>query len=277
MVAYMDNDKGFSFLIGGGSQPYMTINVNMVGDIMVYWGSEASRVTWIVDDIDELRQIILDRFDAGDTLKENELFYVELDISAPKNVISALKNMLLGIGVSQCKLVGLRDIVNQPKVPLPPPQAVTQAEVINIAKDGTEIEKATIVSADGQVEFVEISDDVLTKIEEAETEEIFRVVEQQPEFPGGMAKLIEYLQTNIHYPKEAQDKGIQGRVIVQFVVNKDGSICDECVVKPVNSQLDAEAIRVIRSMPNWKPGTQKGKAVRVRFTLPVTFRLTKAK
>ena len=81
------------------------------------------------------------------------------------------------------------------------------------------------------------------------------------------------LQKEMKYPKEAQDKGIQGRVIVQFVVNKDGSICDEHVVRSVDPQLDAEALRVVRSMPNWTPGKQRGQAVRVRFTLPVTFRL----
>ena len=103
--------------------------------------------------------------------------------------------------------------------------------------------------------------------------EIFQVVEEQPMFPGGMQELMKYLQTNIRYPKEAQDKGIQGRVLVQFVVNKDGSICDEHVVKSVDPQLDAEAFRAIRSMPNWIPGKQRGEPVRVRFTLPVTFRL----
>ena len=104
-------------------------------------------------------------------------------------------------------------------------------------------------------------------------DEVFQVVEEQPMFPGGMQELMKYLQKEMKYPKEAQDKGIQGRVIVQFVVNKDGSICDEHVVRSVDPQLDAEALRVVRSMPNWTPGKQRGQAVRVRFTLPVTFRL----
>ena len=107
----------------------------------------------------------------------------------------------------------------------------------------------------------------------AEQGEVFQVVEEQPMFPGGMQELMKFMQTNIRYPKEAQDRGIQGRVIVQFVVNKDGSISEECVVRSVDSQLDAEAIRIIRSMPNWTPGKQRGEPVRVRFTLPVTFRL----
>lgn len=103
--------------------------------------------------------------------------------------------------------------------------------------------------------------------------EIFQVVEEQPMYAGGIQELMKYLQMNIRYPKEAQERGLQGRVIVQFVVNKDGSICDEQVVKSVDPQLDAEAIRIIRSMPNWTPGKQRGEPVRVRFTLPVTFRL----
>lgn len=103
--------------------------------------------------------------------------------------------------------------------------------------------------------------------------EIFQVVEEQPMYAGGMQELMKYLQMNIRYPKEAQERGLQGRVIVQFVVNKDGSICNEQVVKSVDPQLDAEAIRVIRCMPNWIPGKQRGEPVRVRFTLPVTFRL----
>ena len=111
-----------------------------------------------------------------------------------------------------------------------------------------------------------------TKVEEQG--EIFQVVEEQPMFPGGMEELMKFLQTNIRYPKEAQERGLQGRVIVQFVINTDGSICDEHVVRSVDPQLDAEALRVVRSMPNWEPGKQRGETVRVRFTLPVTFRLS---
>lgn len=157
----------------------------------------------------------------------------------------------------------------------PPPQAVTQAEVLNIVEDDAEIEETTIVSAEDQAEFVEITDDVPIVVEEPEKEEeIFQVVEKQPEFPGGMAELMKYLQKNIKYPTVCQEQGIQGRVIVQFVVNSDGSIVDPQVVKPVNPYLDKEALRVVRTMPKWSPGEQRGKKVRVRFTLPVTFRLS---
>jgi len=108
----------------------------------------------------------------------------------------------------------------------------------------------------------------------SEDSEIFQVVEERPQFPGGDAELMKFLQQSIKYPKEAQEQGKQGRVIVQFVVNKDGSITGDSIVRSVDPQLDAEAVRVVRSMPNWTPGKQKGKPVRVRFTLPVTFRLS---
>ena len=99
------------------------------------------------------------------------------------------------------------------------------------------------------------------------------VVEQMPEFPGGMAELMKFLSKNIKYPTIAQENGIQGRVIVQFVVNQDGSIVDPVVMRSVDPYLDKEALRVISSMPKWKPGMQRGKAVRVKYTVPVTFRL----
>ena len=107
-------------------------------------------------------------------------------------------------------------------------------------------------------------------------DEVFQVVEEQPMFPGGMQELMKYLQKEMKYPKEAQDKGIQGRVIVQFVVNKDGSICEANVVKSVDPLLDAEALRVVNAMPHWTPGKQRGELVRVRFTIPVAFHLAEA-
>jgi len=101
----------------------------------------------------------------------------------------------------------------------------------------------------------------------------FDVVEQMPQFPGGPAALMEYLSKNVRYPEEAHKNGIQGRVIVTFVVNKDGSITEACVVKSVDSQIDAEALRVVNSMPNWIPGRQNGEPVRVKYTVPITFKL----
>ncbi|MDD3788907.1 MAG: energy transducer TonB, partial [Petrimonas sp.] len=98
-------------------------------------------------------------------------------------------------------------------------------------------------------------------------------VEDQPLFPGGNAAMMKFLSDNIKYPVIAQENGIQGRVICNFVVERDGSITDVQVVRGVDPSLDKEAIRVIQQMPKWKPGSQRGKPVRVRFTLPVLFRL----
>ena len=101
----------------------------------------------------------------------------------------------------------------------------------------------------------------------------FDVVEQMPQFPGGPAALMEFLSKNVKYPQEAYKNGIQGRVIVTFVVNKDGSISDAKVVKSVDPQLDEEALRVVHSMPNWIPGRQNGEPVNVKYTVPITFKL----
>lgn len=109
--------------------------------------------------------------------------------------------------------------------------------------------------------------------EEEEEELIFTVVEQMPEFPGGKSNLLSFLSQNVKYPSEAQTKGIQGRVTCSFVVNRDGSITDVEVVHSVNTLLDKEAIRVINSMPKWIPGKNKGRFIRVKHTVPITFRL----
>ena len=105
------------------------------------------------------------------------------------------------------------------------------------------------------------------------TTKVYDVVEQMPSFPGGQAALFDFLSKNIHYPVVAEENGIQGRVIVTFVVECDGSITDVRVVKSVDPSLDKEAVRVTKSMPRWNPGKHNGSAVRVKFTVPVTFRL----
>ena len=117
-----------------------------------------------------------------------------------------------------------------------------------------------------------------TKVEVEETEEpqekvIFQVVEEMPEFPGGMSEAMKFLAKNIKYPVAAQQAKIEGRVIVQFVVERDGSISDVHTLRGVNPDLDAEAIRVVSLMPKWKPGKQRGKAVAVKYTMPIMFRL----
>ncbi len=114
-------------------------------------------------------------------------------------------------------------------------------------------------------------------IEVDNAEEVFMVVEKMPEFPGGNAELMKFFTTNLKYPIEAQQQGVQGRVIVQFVVGKEGKLRDFEIKKGVSPDLDAEAIRVCQAMPNWKPGTQRGEAVSVKYTVPISFRLESGK
>ena len=166
-------------------------------------------------------------------------------------------------------------ITEQPEqVTPPPPEAPAIAETLTIVEDDADVEETAIVSSEELNQAVEIKY-VPVAVEEEEPEEqtIFEVVENMPDFPGGQAALMQYLAKNIKYPTIAQENGTQGRVIVQFVVNKDGSIVDAKVVRSVDPYLDKEALRVINTMPKWKPGMQRGKPVRVKFTVPVMFRL----
>ena len=157
----------------------------------------------------------------------------------------------------------------------PPPEAPKVAELLEIVDDKADIEETTtIINEDNQARVDVKYVPVQVVEEEPEEQTIFEVVEQMPEFPnGGMAGLMQYLRKNIKYPTIAQENGTQGRVTVQFVVNKDGSIVDAKVLRGVDPYLDKEAVRVIMGMPKWKPGMQRGKPVRVKYTVPVMFRL----
>jgi TonB family protein len=101
----------------------------------------------------------------------------------------------------------------------------------------------------------------------------YDVVEQMPEFPGGPKALMTYFATHVVYPQDAEEQGLQGRVVVTFIVNEDGSVSDAKVMRSISPSLDAEALRLVDEMPKWEPGVQSGKKVRVKFTVPITFRL----
>ena len=140
--------------------------------------------------------------------------------------------------------------------------------------------KAGTIKVNGQEIKVVEQDDIVTmegeveaSAQESPADDAFDVVEQMPEYPGGPKALMEFLNNNVQYPAEAEKAGIQGRVIATFVVEKDGSISNAKVVKSVDPLLDAEALRVIDAMPNWKPGMQNGKIVRVKYTIPLSFHL----
>ena len=161
--------------------------------------------------------------------------------------------------------------------PPPPPAAPAVAEVLTVVDDDVELADVEIASSEDDASAAQAETYVAPVVEEEEEEEsaqqIFTVVEKQPEFPGGMSELMKFLAKSIKYPVIAQENGIQGRVVCSFVVNRDGSIVDIQVMRGVDPSLDKEAVRVIGTMPKWKPGEQRGKPVRVRFILPVQFRL----
>ncbi|MDX9748091.1 MAG: energy transducer TonB [Paludibacter sp.] len=158
--------------------------------------------------------------------------------------------------------------------PPPPPEVPDVIEILNVVEDDIETAEIEINTEDDKNKQVVIQAPVAAaKVEEEDDQVVFVVVESMPSFPGGDAALFKYLNDNIKYPVIAQESGIQGRVICQFVVNRDGSIVDIEVVRSVDKSLDAEAIRVIKNMPKWTPGKQRGKTVRVKYTLPVNFRL----
>lgn len=158
--------------------------------------------------------------------------------------------------------------------PPPPPPAPEVIEEIEIVEDDKETESIDFSTEDDDKKVQEIIA-VPVQVEEEDPEEnvVFQVVENMPEFPGGRKALMEYLAENIKYPSIAAENNIQGRVVCQFTVWKDGTIKDIVVARGIDPSLDREAIRVVQSMPKWTPGKQRGKAVNCRFTLPILFRL----
>ena len=172
------------------------------------------------------------------------------------------------------------DITRQeetPPPPPPPPPVEQVAEALNVVEDDVEVENTDLLSSEDNQAEAQTQTYVppVVKVEEEKesSQQIFMVVEEMPEFPGGQAALMSFIAKSIKYPVVAQENGIQGRVTCSFVVNKDGSIVDAEVIRGIDPSLDKEALRVINTMPKWKPGKQRGKPVRVKFTVPINFRL----
>jgi protein TonB len=160
--------------------------------------------------------------------------------------------------------------------PPPPPPAPVVVEELNIVEDDVELEQQEILSSEDSQHDAQVQTYVAPAVVEEEEESaqtIFTVVEEMPMFPGGDTELLKFISKSIKYPVIAQENGVQGRVICTFVVNRDGSVVDAEVVRGVDPSLDKEAIRVIGTMPKWAPGKQRGKPVRVKYTVPITFRL----
>ncbi len=169
-------------------------------------------------------------------------------------------------------------VQNNTPPPPPPPPMPDVIEQLTVVEDDVEIEEVEVQSAEDDdnttVEVMDLTAETgPSEEEEAEGNQIFTVVEQNPEFPGGEAALMAYIRKNLKYPAFAAENGIQGRVTLSFTVEKDGSIANIEVMRSPADELSKEAIRVVNSMPKWKPGKQRGKPVRVKYVLPVTFRL----
>lgn len=165
------------------------------------------------------------------------------------------------------------DVVEPP--PPPPPEVPEVTTLINVVDDEQKIENELVVNAEvnDETRNIAITPVQFEEEEEVVEEQIFTVVENEPEFPGGMDALYKYLSQNIKYPQLARENGITGKVYVTFVVEKDGSIANPKILRDIGGGCGAEAIRVVKAMPKWNPGKQRGKAVRVQFNLPVNFNL----
>ncbi len=173
----------------------------------------------------------------------------------------------------------LDDILNtdQQEEVAPPPEQEQQTTEFEIVDDNVEIENEVVpVNADDNANSAQ-QDYVAPVVEDIEDEkkevEIFVVVESMPEYPGGETELYKYLGNSINYPEQARNLGLQGKVYVTFVVERDGSIANPKVLRDIGGGCGEEALRVVRSMPKWKPGKQHGKNVRVQYNLPVLFQL----
>ena len=168
------------------------------------------------------------------------------------------------------EMVDITKQEEQKPQPVEVPKQTTQLEIV---QDDVEVEDIEINAEVEQNEVIE--EYVAPEIEEEEVveQEIFQIVEEMPSFPGGEQKLLEYVAKNTKYPQIARESGIQGRVFIGFVVETDGSISNVKVLRGIGGGCDEEAVRVIKSLPKWKPGKQRGKAVRVSYQIPVNFKL----
>lgn len=172
----------------------------------------------------------------------------------------------------------LEDITIQTKdevEPPPPPETPEITTELTIVEDDAEIEHELGI-VDANTNANEVVEFVPVQVEEEKVEieeEIFIFVEENPEYTGGVEAMYKYLGENIKYPQLARENNIEGKVYVQFVVEKDGSITNVKVMRDIGGGCGQEAVRVVKAMPKWKPGKQRGKAVRAQFSLPVSFKL----
>ncbi len=178
--------------------------------------------------------------------------------------------IVVAIDLEEEMIATERDDKPEPPPPPPPPQqeVIEELTVVENTEDVASID----INTEATEQTMIVQTDIKIREEVIEEEpEIFLVVEEQPEFPGGYTELMKYLQTNMKYPQIAKENGISGKVWINFVVDDKGNIIKIKVAKSVDPTLDAEAVRVVENMPKWKPGKQRGKSVYVNFNLPVNF------
>lgn len=190
-----------------------------------------------------------------------------------KNEIKVYDDAIQGEFVEDEEMIEVTFRDETPPPPAPPIQETVLSDIIDIRENKEDIQTKDFNSEDDKNKKVVIQAPIAAPVEDPEESRIHVVVERMPEFPGGEAAMSQFINRTIRYPVIAQENGIQGRVVVQFVVNTDGKIVDVEVVRGVEESLDKEAVRVVKAMPPWNPGRQGGKNVRVKYTLPIRFRI----
>jgi protein TonB len=195
--------------------------------------------------------VVLLAFEWTPTEKSEDMFAIEEGLAAEDEIIP---------------------ITRQELIP-PPPPPVQTTEVLQIVEDNKEIQDELEIEDSETDEKEEVA--IVEVEEDQETDEVFQfaVIEDKPEFPGGMDQLLVYIAKNTKYPEIAKENGIAGKVYVQFVIGKDGKVSDVQIMRGRDPYLDKEALRVVKSLPDWKPGKQRGKAVKVSYVVPINFKL----
>ena len=210
-----------------------------------------------------------------ESIKKRPIFLILFSSKADLNTIVECERAILDVYSRYKVKPKYRNICNMtweeyknycppPPPPPPPPYPPPPPDLIEIIEDEVEIEEEIVVN--------DVDDEYDLDLEE-DVDEVYRVVEQMPQFPGGDVALMKYIGKNVRYPFRAKEYGIEGKVYVTFIINKEGKVTNVEVIRGVDPDLDKEAKRVIESLPKFTPGKQRGKAVRVQFTIPINFKL----
>ena len=180
---------------------------------------------------------------------------------------------LINLGAAETTFEENLEVQATQQPPPPPPPVIKQPEIVEVPDEVEVEEKAAKIDVEVATETV-VEEQIFEKpVEEEVVEEVFTIVEDQPLPTGGMQAFYTFIGENMTYPNQARRMAIEGKVFVQFVIDKDGSITEVQAVKGIGAGCDEEAVRVIKNAPKWKPGKQRGRPVKVRMILPITFKL----